>query len=143
MKIRNAKDLGALVREHRKRRNWTQTRLGEEIGASRAWVSAFEGGKPTAEIGLVLKALRVLGLGLGVEEPRDPAAKRPQIALSVRTGMEKVRPLGAPKRGEARAANVKGAATTPGDEQRKGSAARGPALSIRGRTLRGPPEGAR
>ncbi len=59
--------LGALVRQTREGANLTQTQLAERIGASRFWVAAFEKGKPSAELGLALKAVQALGLTILIE----------------------------------------------------------------------------
>jgi len=64
MRIKTAETLGELVRDQRKQRDWSQTQLAEKIGVSRLWVSQFENGKQTVELGLVLKTLRALDLGL-------------------------------------------------------------------------------
>jgi putative transcriptional regulator len=64
MRIKTAETLGELVRDQRKQRGWSQSRLAEKIGVSRLWVSQFENGKESVELGLVLKALRALDLGL-------------------------------------------------------------------------------
>jgi HTH-type transcriptional regulator/antitoxin HipB len=46
------------------------------MGASRFWVAEFEAGKPRAEIGLVLKAIHAVGLGLTIgPENHDPARR--------------------------------------------------------------------
>lgn len=68
------KEIGALVREARNEARLTQAELGEKIGASRYWVAAFERGKPRAELGLALKALRALRLVVSIE-PKEKAAK--------------------------------------------------------------------
>lgn len=69
------RDLGALVREARIAAGMTQTALGDKVGASRFWVAEFERGKPGAELGLCLKALRALKLVLTVE-PAETAIRR-------------------------------------------------------------------
>jgi y4mF family transcriptional regulator len=66
MRIKTAETLGELVRDQRKQRGWSQTRLAEKVGVSRLWVSQLENGKETVEFGLVLKTLRALDLALGV-----------------------------------------------------------------------------
>lgn len=53
--------LGAIVRDARRAAGISQTELGERIGASRFWVTAFERGKAGAELGLALKAAEALG----------------------------------------------------------------------------------
>lgn len=76
-------DLGALVREARERRGWTQTELGTRIGASRFWVAAFERGKPGAELGLSLHAAAAVGLRLRAERPKSMT--RGGVALAAET----------------------------------------------------------
>ena len=68
MEIRSVQHLGVLVRQHRIERNWSQARLAEAAGVSRQWVVAFESGKPTAEIGNVLRTVRAIGLVLDLVE---------------------------------------------------------------------------
>jgi putative transcriptional regulator len=64
MRIKAATTLGELVRDQRKQRGWSQGQLAEKVGVSRLWVSQFENGKETVELGLVLKTLREMNLGL-------------------------------------------------------------------------------
>jgi len=64
MRIKTAETLGELVRDQRKQRGWSQSRLAEKIGVSRLWVSQFENGKESVELGLVLKTLRALDMSL-------------------------------------------------------------------------------
>jgi len=70
--------IGALVRNARIAAGMSQSELGLRIGASRFWVAQFEKGKPSAELGLALRALDALDLGVNVE-PRETAdaSKRP------------------------------------------------------------------
>jgi HTH-type transcriptional regulator / antitoxin HipB len=71
VRIDSPRDLGFYVRERRRELGKTQTALAAEAGVSRRWLSDLEGGKPTAEIGLVLRALHALRLDL-VAEPIEP-----------------------------------------------------------------------
>jgi putative transcriptional regulator len=64
MRIKTAGTLGELVRNQRRQRGWSQSQLAEKVGVSRLWVSQFENGKETVELGLVFKALRALDLTL-------------------------------------------------------------------------------
>jgi HTH-type transcriptional regulator / antitoxin HipB len=64
MRIRTARDLGALIRDHRTTLGWSQQDLADRCGASKRWIVAVEAGKPGAEIGLVLRALAALNLEL-------------------------------------------------------------------------------
>lgn len=60
MFIRTPQDIGALLRESRKKAGLGQAELARRIGVSRQWVVEVERGKPRAEIGLVLRALNTL-----------------------------------------------------------------------------------
>ncbi len=44
-----------------------QAQLAEKAGTSRKWLIEVEQGKPGAEIGLVLRTLRILGVSLTIE----------------------------------------------------------------------------
>ena len=62
MRIRTPRDIGLTIRDGRLARGLDQTELARRIGVSRQWLVAIEKGKPRAEIGLVLRALRELDL---------------------------------------------------------------------------------
>jgi HTH-type transcriptional regulator / antitoxin HipB len=72
MQIRTAKDIGALIRDQRKKQKLDQAELAEKVGVNRRWVLEVERGKPGAEIGLVLKTLDALGLTLSIEGEAAP-----------------------------------------------------------------------
>jgi HTH-type transcriptional regulator/antitoxin HipB len=74
MQLRTAKDIGALIRDQRKKQKLDQAKLAEKVGVNRRWVLEVERGKPRAEIGLVLRTLDALGLALSVEG--ETAARR-------------------------------------------------------------------
>jgi HTH-type transcriptional regulator/antitoxin HipB len=67
MLLRTDRDIGALIRDQRKKQKLDQAELAARIGVNRRWVIEVERGKPRAEVGLVLKALDALGLSLSVE----------------------------------------------------------------------------
>ena len=79
MKTATPKDIGALIRSARLAAGLSQTELGDRIGASRFWVAEFERGKPRAELGLALKAVRALRLVLTIE-PKEIVSKRERAA---------------------------------------------------------------
>ncbi len=62
MQVRNARDVGLLIKDQRRSLSLSQADLADKIGASRHWVMGVEAGKTTVELGLVLKALSALGL---------------------------------------------------------------------------------
>jgi len=57
-KIQTTKDLGEIVRAHRKSKHLTLETISGLGNLSTRFLSEFERGKETAEIGKVLKALR-------------------------------------------------------------------------------------
>lgn len=61
-RTQTASDLGSLARAHRKSKHLTLYTLSGLSNLSIRFLSEFERGKPTAEIGKVLKALKILGL---------------------------------------------------------------------------------
>lgn len=65
----NVRTLGAIVRQGRKALGWSQDGLAAAAGVSRPWLSAFEGGKASVEIGLVFAVLDALGMHINVTSP--------------------------------------------------------------------------
>ena len=72
MALRSIRDIAAAVRGRRQDLGLNQAELAARAGVSRKWISEFESGKSTAELGLVLRVLDELGLQL---ELRDEEAK--------------------------------------------------------------------
>jgi transcriptional regulator with XRE-family HTH domain len=68
-KVQTAEALGRLVRAHRKSRRLTLETVSGLGNLSMRFLSEFERGKETAEIGKILKALRTLGLEV-IIQPR-------------------------------------------------------------------------
>jgi y4mF family transcriptional regulator len=64
MRIRSVADLGAAIREQRTKLGMDQAALAEAAGTSRKWLVEAERGKARAEIGLILRTLKALGLTL-------------------------------------------------------------------------------
>lgn len=82
-------DVGALARSRRRSLGLSQAKLAERLGTSQDWVSRLESGKPTLQLGLVLRALRELGVTLSDESNpatpnengRSATKNRPRISL--------------------------------------------------------------
>ena len=74
MLIRTPADLGAVIRDHRRRRGLDQQTLARKIGVSRQWLVEVEKGKPRAEVGLVLRALDALGVALSIAATQASAS---------------------------------------------------------------------
>lgn len=70
--ILTVEELGRLVRAHRKHRHLTLETVSGLGNLSTRFLSEFERGKETAEVGKVLKALRTLGLEV-IIQPRGRA----------------------------------------------------------------------
>ena len=73
--IQTAAELGRLARAHRKNRGLTLVTISGLGNLSTRFLSEFERGKQTAEIGKILKALHTLGLEV-IIKPRG-ARTRP------------------------------------------------------------------
>jgi transcriptional regulator with XRE-family HTH domain len=68
-------DLAATVRGRRHSLGMTQEQLAARMRVSRQWVSQFERGKRTVELGFALRLLDALDLRLRLEtEPADEGA---------------------------------------------------------------------
>ena len=67
MKIRNMRELAAVARAQRKEFGWSQAHTAASAGVSREWLIEFEKAKATVEVGMVLRLLRVLRIGLELE----------------------------------------------------------------------------
>ncbi len=70
--VRSSNRLGQELRRWRKRRGWTQHRLGEESGVRQETVSRVENGSPGAELDTVFR----LCAGLGIEIKITPKPGR-------------------------------------------------------------------
>ncbi len=67
MRINSTYELGLYVRERRRDLGLTQADLAAEARVSRRWLSDLEGGKETAEVGLVLRTLATLNLAIDLQ----------------------------------------------------------------------------
>ena len=72
--IRNAADVGAIIRERRRKLRLDQLALAKRVGVSRRWIVDIEKGKPRAGIELVLRTLTALGVSL-TPSTRPPARR--------------------------------------------------------------------
>ncbi len=67
-------DVALAVRGRRRQLKLRQSEVARAAGVGREWLVALEHGKPTVELGLVLRTLAVLGIELDVLMPRRPPA---------------------------------------------------------------------
>lgn len=82
--VRTAAEIGALARAHRKDKELTLERVSGVGNLSTKFLSEFERGKDTAELGKVLQTLRALGLEV-IIQPRNTAVDAFGVA-SVKQG---------------------------------------------------------
>jgi HTH-type transcriptional regulator/antitoxin HipB len=73
--VRSARDIGVAIRASRRRQRLGQAALAERAGVSRQWIIELEKGKSSAELGLVLRTLTALGVGL-VLIPASPISEQ-------------------------------------------------------------------
>lgn len=71
--IRTPRDLGATIRAARRERGLSQAELAAAAGVGRPWLSELEGGKRTAEVGLVLAVIGALDLELTLASTPPPS----------------------------------------------------------------------
>ncbi len=69
--IHSTAELGAIIRTERKALGLTQDDLAAAGGLSLRFISELERGRATAGIGRVLHVLKMLGLEVVLESPRD------------------------------------------------------------------------
>jgi HTH-type transcriptional regulator/antitoxin HipB len=72
MRLHNADQLGAAIRLKRREKGLTQSELASLLGAERKWVLNLESGNSKAEIGLILRAIEVLGLRAFLTDSAQP-----------------------------------------------------------------------
>ncbi len=76
-------DFGALLRSYRRERSLAQAELAKQLGVSQRWVSHAENGKPTLQLGLVLRVLNELGIeltaGVGAQSDRPKPLRRARV----------------------------------------------------------------
>ena len=64
--VRTARDLGAVIKQTRQERGFTQTALARAVGVHQPKISAVEKGASGVRMGLVLQILRTLDVDLAI-----------------------------------------------------------------------------
>jgi HTH-type transcriptional regulator/antitoxin HipB len=81
MLIKSARELSHFIRDRRHRLLLTQAQLARAVGVSRKWIIDLEAGKPAADLSLVLRTLRALGVELDARERAKASSKNEEIDL--------------------------------------------------------------
>ena len=81
-RVRTVKELGKLIRAHRKSHHTTLHTVAGLGNVSMRFLSELERGKETAELGKALKAMHTLGLDVIVQ----PRRETPYVAEYLSTG---------------------------------------------------------
>jgi HTH-type transcriptional regulator/antitoxin HipB len=76
MQVRTDRDLGVLIRDRRRELGLDQATLAAQAEVSRQWIVGVEKGRPRAEVALLLRTLRVLGIELNATVAGSPASYR-------------------------------------------------------------------
>jgi HTH-type transcriptional regulator/antitoxin HipB len=82
MRFATPTELGALIRDYRRRHQLDQKTLATRVGVSRQWIGELEKGKSGAPIGLVLRTLRTLGIVLDAREEVPRTKGKSDVDLS-------------------------------------------------------------
>lgn len=85
MKIRTVKDLGAAIRDRRRRLGMDQASLAEQVGVSRQWIIALEAGKPGVAMSIALRVLRALAIEIDLAPEPDSAPATPRDVPEIET----------------------------------------------------------
>lgn len=83
MQIENPRQLGALLKDGRKKARFTQKELARRIQASVRWVQLAENGSAGTGVGLLLRALAAVGVTLEVILDGNPGDVSPVAAVDV------------------------------------------------------------
>ena len=83
MRIRTPTDLGATIRDRRITLGLGQGTLAQKAGVSRQWIVEVEKGKPRAEIGLLLRTIRALGIALTTETAPMGKKRGSSVAVDI------------------------------------------------------------
>lgn len=91
MLVRSPAALGAVIRDRRRALGLEQRALAQKVGVGRHWVIDVEKGRSGAEIGLVFRTLRVLGIVLDASPVAGQSTKPATSAVNLDAIIEAAR----------------------------------------------------
>ena len=83
MRFRSPTELGALIRQKRRKLGLEQKALAEQVGVSRQWIIDVEKGKPRAALGLVLRTANALGILLDASDEPSRQFRKSAAAADI------------------------------------------------------------
>ena len=73
MRIRTSEQIGRLIYQERRQRDWTQQQLADKAMVGREWIVSVEKGKGNPQLDLLLRTLTALNLGVQISSlPKNP-----------------------------------------------------------------------
>ena len=73
MRIRTSEQIGRLIYQERRQRDWTQQQLADKAMVGREWIVSVEKGKSNPQLDLLLRTLTALNLGVQISSlPKNP-----------------------------------------------------------------------
>ncbi len=89
MRLTTPREIGAYIRDRRRAERLSQQELADLSGVSTRWLVDVENGKTGAQIGMVLRVLRTLGVVLDATQtvptqPTAPDSANPAVAGALR-----------------------------------------------------------
>lgn len=81
MKINTPKDLGAVIKDRRKSKKWTQAELASRIGVYQRDISNFETKPDKITVDILIKLCAVLNLDFNVASPSDKVGPARSMGL--------------------------------------------------------------
>lgn len=91
MLVRTPAELGAVLRDRRKKLKLDQSTFAKRIGVSRQWVIEVEHGHARAELGLILRALDALNIRLDASTEQTSARGSTRPAVDINAIVAKAR----------------------------------------------------
>lgn len=84
MRVRRPQDIAGAIREARRAADISQAELASKLEVNREWVVRLESGEPGVSLGIVLRALTVLGLAVTIGDDAEKKPAEPVSATSKR-----------------------------------------------------------
>jgi HTH-type transcriptional regulator / antitoxin HipB len=81
MRVRTSRELGALLKEARRKRGMTQQELAKAAGVERSWLTRLEAGRENPTFAKLLAVLDAVGVVLDLQSSGDRPRETPSNRL--------------------------------------------------------------